>query len=97
MALEHRRESRVDRLREGQRLVRREVHAARPLGHDSGRARRERRDHLLGRGHLRERGDLERELTHLVARREVVVASSSPVARPADTSQRAVPRIGSRS
>ena len=73
MALEHRRESRVDRLGESQRLLCREVHAARLLCHDSGRARRERRDHLLGRGHLRERGDLERQLTHLVARREVVV------------------------
>ena len=96
MALEDRGEPGVDRLRERERLLRCERHAARLLRDDRRRAGCQRRHHLLGRRHLRERSHLERELPRLVARGEVVVGELAARSRgPAETSQRAVPRIGS--
>ena len=72
VTLEHRRESRVDRLRERHRLVGRERDGAGGRCDRRGRARRERLHHLLRRAHLRERRRLERLLAHAVSRRLVL-------------------------
>ena len=73
VVLEHGGETGVDPLRERQRLGTCERVREPPVRDHAGRARRERRHDLLGRRHLRERGDLERQLAHLVACRQVVV------------------------
>ena len=73
VALEHGSQPGVDPLGKRERLVVGKVDTPRLLGHDSRGARRERRHDLLRGGHLRERGDLERQLSRLVAGGEVVV------------------------
>ena len=73
MPLEHGREPGVDRLRERQQLVAREPDRVGGRGDRRRRSRRERRHHLVGRAHLRQRGRLERLRPDAVACGRVLV------------------------